>query len=557
MPFVSGYFRRSPGGGSAGGPPSPPRRIDVAIYGPDDTALLRDRSGARYALEELQFDSSLPGGFLSAAFTLKGQASNLFAVTAGLKVIVRRGNRTLWWGWVEDIQRTVRGRIEEISVMALGPWQQIQQRLCTVNYASTIYGDAAIAQELLASCDEISTDTSQLHQTNVDLNPLQWDYRYISELVKLVCAAGNSLAQPMLFAVWEPVGPAGRSVGNQASVNFDPDLERGAAGNAAWGWIFERSVGDANPLYTTSIYNSPSHSHKMTRGTDAGTQTGWFRTHPSYVWTVTPGATYVVDYWLYFGPVASIGAYVRLNWYDSGGGFLSADAGTTHTSSGTAGGARWIESFTAPANAVTARVDCVGQLPDSGSGSWLAWDDVYVYAGGVAVASDAKPRAYLWPRDLGSYDYLYFTARNEALGMMTTTRKLANAVLASYSTGPSYTAYAQDTVSQARYRRRDVLVAAGDVSARVATATRDAYLAQYKDPSVEPGAIRLERPGAVRTRHGGKVWPEDLRAGDRLLMADGPDAGRVVLLTRVEYRDGTVTLTPERPEDVPTLLARV
>jgi hypothetical protein len=52
------------------------------------------------------------------------------------------------------------------------------------------------------------------------------------------------------------------------------------------------------------------------------------------------------------------------------------------------------------------------------------------------------------------------------------------------------------------------------------------------------------------------VWPEDLRAGDRVRIADGPDAGRVALLTRVEYADGVVTATPERPDDVPMLLAK-
>jgi hypothetical protein len=85
---------------------------------------------------------------------------------------------------------------------------------------------------------------------------------------------------------------------------------------------------------------------------------------------------------------------------------------------------------------------------------------------------------------------------------------------------------------------------------------RDAYLARYKDPLTEANAFRVGRPGPIRTAHGGLVWPEELRAGDRLEVADGPLAGRVLLLTRVAYADGVVTYTPERPDDVPLLLAK-
>ena len=69
MPFVSSYYRRSPGA-SAGGTEST-RRLDVALYQADGTNLLRS-AGAEWALSSLQFESGLPGGFLSASFRIDG-----------------------------------------------------------------------------------------------------------------------------------------------------------------------------------------------------------------------------------------------------------------------------------------------------------------------------------------------------------------------------------------------------------------------------------------------------------------------------------------------------
>lgn len=555
MPFVASYFRRSPG--AAQETPIPPRRLDVVVYGPDGSRPLRDRSNARYALESLNFDSALPGGFLHAGFTLRKPAAAAWPGREGLTVVIRRGSKTLWWGWIEDISRTQRGRIEEITVACYGPWQEATQRHCSPAYGSTMYGDAAIAQELRMNCPDISTNVAGLTPTNVDLAPLAWTNRPVSDLVKVVCDAGNDLGQTMLFAIWEP---SGLSTGGYAgAINPNPDFEQAGSGGIPYGWMHYVWIGDPQLEWTTARYNSASHGVRVYRGSAAGTQMGWVGTHQALYFAVTAGTTYTVDYWVYMGAVSSAQCWGRMNWYNAAGGTIRQDALTVRYSTGSAFGARYVEDATAPANAALCRLDLAYHLPDSGTESYMVFDDAYVYAPGATLALDRRPRAWLWPRDLSGADYLLYTAGlADGLEVASTTRDLVNYVVASYGSGPSTTAPALDVDSQAAYRRRDALISAGqEASATVAAAMRDAHLAAHKTPAREPGSIKLVRPGALRLQHGGRVWPEDLRAGDRVRIADGPAAGTVLLLTRVAYSDGEVAATPERADDASSMLAKI
>lgn len=556
MPFVSGYFRRAPGGAAneAGGQR---RRLDVAIYDASGDILLRDATGGRWGVKNLAYASLLPGGFATASFRLERPTARSWPGRAGLKVVIRRGNNVVWWGWIEDLRRAIRGGIEAIDVTALGPYQQVRQRLFSPAYTGTMYGDAALAQELYAYCPDISDDYTGLAQTTVNIAPLTWTNRSVHELVSLVCGAGNSAGKPMLFAVWEPTGTG--TSGYPAAINLNPSFEEEAFAGSGYPahWSELVFTGDPRWVWTTASYNSPSHGAKVYRGTVAGTQVGWVATHPSNRFDVVAGTTYVVDYWVYFGAVASMSCYARMNWYNAGGGTISQVALTVRNSTGSAFGARYVESTVAPALAVKCQLDLVFALPDSGSNSYLIFDDAYVYATGAQTEQDTRPKAWLWARDLSAADYYLYTAElDAALGADLTTRELANYVVAKY--GSSYTAASQNAASQTDYRRRDAVVDAGSESgATVAAAVRDTYLARHKDPADEPGSFRLVRPGAVRTSRGAVVWPEDLRAGDRLQIADGPLAGTVVLLKGVEYANGAVTCTPERPDDVPLLLARM
>ncbi len=523
------------------------RPLDVAIFGADGTNLLRDRSGGRYVLTGLQFETTLPGGFGAASFSLTRPAAVAWPGETGLTVEIRRGRTVLWWGWLEDVMRRQRGRIEEIQVTGLGPWQQVGERLLSVGYTGTLDGDVAIGQELAVYCDEISLDRSQLTPTGMNIAPLTWSNQPVSDLVKLVCDAGDSSGRPLLFAVWEPTYRS--TNGYPASLASNSDAESGSSTPSAW--YFAVVSGNPQSAWCTDVYNSVGHGLKIYRGAGAGDQVGrWYQTDIP----CTAGTTYTFDYWLYWPAVASIYCYLEAVWYDSGGGYLSTSYTTTRTSTGAAGGTRYVETLTAPASAHHFTLRCRALLPDT-VGALAVFDDVYVYTPGSAPAVDRRPRAYLWPRNLSEYDYKLHTAEL-ATGLQITrsTRELANAVLASYGSA-SFTTFAQDMASQAAYRRRDRLVAAGNVDVTVAEAIRDAVLAQAKTPAADVASFTLAQPGAVRMRHGTAAHPTELRAGHRLLVADGPEAGLVALVTRTAYADGAMTYTLEAPADVGMLLA--
>ncbi len=508
------------------------RRFDVAIYDGDGIELLQGATDGRYLVENLAFASGLPGGFLSASFRVARPTSRSWPGRPGLPVAIRRGNRVLWWGWIEDTQRLVRGSAEEIRVTAFGPWQQLQQRLCSVDYSGTLYGHTAIGGEIAWNCPDISLDFSDLTATGVNIAPLVWDNQPVSDLVELVCETGNNAGQPLLFALREPTYRAER-----VNLLTNGGFEQQSGVSTYTGWTLSGS------LPTVTDYHSGVRGASRQCGT-----TGYVRQTAAFAADV-----YSIAYLSWWARATSTTPTMTCTvvWYDAGGSTLRTD--TTSSVNHSTSWRAYAAGFFPPS---TAR-SCQVTISTTGSTSSHTWhvDDVILYDGRPKVPS-IRPRARLWARDLSGWDYQLYTADLDAgLAAVETTREVANYVVARY--GSSYTSAAEDADSQALYRRRDTVLNAGDVASTVATALRDAHLARYKTPAVEAGAIRLQRPGAVRTAQGLPIWPEDLRAGDRLLIADGPNAGQVLLLTRVEYADGVVTATPERPDDVPLLLAKV
>ena len=274
---------------------------------------------------------------------------------------------------------------------------------------------------------------------------------------------------------------------------------------------------------------------------------------------VTAGLTYVVDYQVYWTAYVSEGSS-RIDWYNAGNSLISTTYGATWTSDGeTTGWQARSETHTAPAGAVDCALSVGVDVGDGGgTARYVAVDDIRMYLYTATLAPETKPRAYLWSRDLSDYDYSVRTAAlQDALQTTTTTRDLANYVVASYSSS-SFTAAAQDATSQAAYRQRDVLISAGSVGLADAQAQRDAYLALHKDPGEEVGQLRLVE-GSVLDKRGLAVHPCRLRAGDRLRVADGALAGTVFLLERVEYdaESGVVSVQPESYTDASRMLARV
>lgn len=548
MPFVSSYFRRAPGA-AANEPGAARRRLDVAIYDDDGTTLLRDATGGRWGVKSLSYGSSLPGGFATASFRLERPTARTWAGRAGLKCVIRRGAQVVWWGWVEDLQRAIRGGIEYIDVTCLGPYQHLKQRLCSVAYTGTVYGDYLLANILTTYCPEISQNFYLLASPSVNVAPLTLTNEPVTNLVRLVCEAGNSSGQQMLFTLVEPPenGSYRVTTSYPSPINLDPEFSQ-----AQTYWQLLQTSGSIGWNFYTTYYHSPAAAPLLASG---GAATGSVSTTDAARFAVTAGTSYIVDYWVYFD--ANLGSSVQatITWFIAGWFVAGTSTLTSHSSTGTAGWSRYVETATAPAGALFGRLN-LGYTFTAANRN-IAFDDAYVYVAGSEIVADTKPRARLWARDLSAADYYLYTAElDAALQVNETTSDLTNYVLAKY--GSSYTAAAQDATSQGLYRRRDAVVDAGSsASSTLAAAYRDTYLARYKDPGQEPGGFRLARPGALRNQRGAMVWPEDVRAGERVQIADGPLAGTVVLLTAVEYSGGVVTCTPERVADVPLLLSKV
>lgn len=174
----------------------------------------------------------------------------------------------------------------------------------------------------------------------------------------------------------------------------------------------------------------------------------------------------------------------------------------------------------------------------------------------MTTGTERKPQAFLWPRDLSDFDYyLYTAAMPQGFQINETTRALANAVIAKYGSN-SYTTYAQDLTSQAKYRRRDAIADAGAVDEPIAEQVRAVYLARYKETITDVAGSIDGQWGVVLSKHGRPVQPLFIRAGDRLKIMDGPKAGTILMLDKTSYSNGVVTLSPESGAVIAEILAK-
>jgi len=444
----------------------------------------------------------------------------------------------VWWGWVEDITRGQRGGREWISVTALGPWQQVNQRLITEDYEDVI--STYIVRDMLAEyCPDISQDYSQLVNSGVPLT-VDWENKALSELIKLTCAAGDSTGRPLLFAIWEPPGSK-VSVSQTGTLNDDPELEHNERYWEPTGVLLE---------YVSTPYQSPGHSWQWQDS--ASTSLRHKRRIP-----VTQNLTYVVEYSVYWTAFAGMEGSSRIDWYDAGDTLLDTTYGATWTSDESVGWQLFTEKHEAPEDAVEGVLH-IGAAVGDGGGRYVCVDDVRMYLFTGTLAPQTKPRAYLWARDLSGYDYgIRSAALAAALQVTTTTRDLSNWVVASYGSG-LWTAAAEDTTSQGLYRRRDLALNAGSVALVDAQVQRDAWLAQHADPGSAVDSLRLGR-GSLLDARGLLVEPARLRAGDRLRVLDGALAGTVIMVESTEYdaEAGVVQVQPESYTDVSRMLARV
>lgn len=516
------------------------RGLNVAIYDRSG-ALVRWRGGTvQRNVRKLRFSTGLPGGFLACDFEMALPTARQWPVGAGYRCVVSLGHDVVWWGWVEDLERRQRGAVEWVSVQALGPWQQVNQRLIAADYVDV--NSSYVVRDMLALyCPDLSQDYSQLENSGMPLT-IDWEYKSLAELIKVTCAAGNSAGQPLLFAIWEP--PGSRVSASAGILNDDPELETNQ--------LYYAKSSDFI-YYVATPHVSPRYAWKWTEGVTGGL------THLRRI-PVAAGAQYVVDYQLYWTAFSGMSTEARLDWYNASNTLISSTYTTTRTSNGSTTGWQYVSDVvTAPAGAVEVVLGIGGSTGTGGGGGrYFCVDDLRIYLNTTTLAPQTKPRAHLWGRDLSGYDYgLRTAALEDALRLTSTTRDLANWVVAEYGSG-GRTGAAQDTTSQGRYRRRDMLLNAGDVAQPEAEAQRDTWLALHASPGQEMAALAVTM-GGVLDRRGRPVHPARVRAGDRLRVMDGALAGSVILVEGTEYDagSGVVRVQPESYTDVSRMLARV
>lgn len=515
------------------------RAVTVSVYD-NNGNLVRWRGGAvRDNVRGLRFGTGLPGGFLGCQFEVAAPTARHWPVQAGYRCVVRLGLDVVWWGWVEDIAARQRGGERWLAVQALGPWQQVTQRLITLNYADI--NSTYVLRDMLATyCPDVSNDYSELDNSGVPLT-VNWQHKRLVELVKLVCDTGDAARAPMLFAIWEP--PGSRVSASSGALNDDPELETN---------LLYYSKSSDYIYYVSSPVVSPRYSWKWSEGVTGGL------THLRRI-PVIAGGQYVIDYQLYWTAYSGMTMEARLDWYNAGNTLISTTYTTTQTSDGISTGWRYVRDVvTAPAGAVEVRLGIGGAIGSGGGAARYACvDDLRMYGYSGAQSAETQPRAYLWSRDLSDYDYELRTgALGDALRLTETTRDVGNYVIAKY--GGLYTAAASNAASQARYRRRDVLLDAGSVAETEAEAQRDAWLGLHATAGREMASLTLDG-GSLRDRAGLGVHPARVRAGDRLRVQDGALAGTVVMVEGTEYdgESGVVQVQTERYTDVSRMLARV
>ncbi len=541
MPFVRSYFRRSQGAAAAGREKHLPasERINVAVY--DATGqMVRDASGGRWQTRGLSFSTAIPGGFLQASFQIAAPTARLWRLTAGQRLVLRRGRDVVWWGWIEDISSTMQPETTMLTVTALGPWQLFQQRRVTQTYAGMI-STYALRDVMRLVMPELSIDASQMVNSERAITRV-YTNEQAAVIAKAVCELGDSSGRPLLFAIWEPA-EHNSLVEQSANLLWDGELEQ-----TDTYWI--RGGSDIYFQWSAGTYISPQYGLRMAEYATGGI------TQRNRV-AVAAGSTYVMEYWLKWSAFAGMTCEGRVDWYNSSNNLISSTYTPQQTSDGITTTWRRINaSVTAPAGAVEAVVGVGGAVGGGGGSARSQWiDDVKFYQQLTQVVPDARPRGRLWARDMNGWDYLLWTARlTNGLQSTASTRQLANRVTASY--GSLYTTPAEDATSQGLYRRRDYLLKTTSGTGQADAETmRDVYLATYAEPRCEAATFAAQR-GTITTATGRAVDLARVRAGERLRIADGPQAGRVLLLERTTWRDGVLTCQPEQQADVPLLLAR-
>lgn len=524
-------------------------------------------------VSNLTWDTMLPGGHGICEFNLRRFPGADQMLAAARMVEIRHGMKPCYVGRLADPGWAG----DWINVIAFGGWEHMRQRLATLAYTATIYGNEVV-EEALASCPLITANWTKLEDPGFDLDGLSWTNKPVQTIVQDVLQKGDDETPPRqwYFAAWDIDEILSETIDVDTILTSNQDNYDESNNANDYRLIGDVKAGNlgAGPIYLTAGLVFPSvnvpqgavlKSADLTvvsngvGGTAAGCHIRVYCEAADSAAVYTAGAPLL--------PRNRTKTSSYADWNPS-----AWVSGTSYTKDirvpvqaiidrpGFVSGNR-INVILADNSSTSANYITIKSL-DGFPASTATLTCTY-YSGSV---TNLTFRPYLFPRTAPSESTTdYLIMREDTVGgeinLARSLESLYNKVVARYGAGPSYTAAAEDTTSQALYDIRendpDELDAGSSASVTIANNVRDLYLSRHKDPLWKTGDISVKR---IRDRYGNFVHPATVRAGCVIRLVDfptfDPDECRAFYVVRTQYDadSGVLTLSPEIQTDTLDIL---
>jgi len=569
--------------------------------------VVPNATGALARARNISWRTAVPGGHVDLTCEVPMDFLRSWDVKLAYKLAAHDGLQRLWVGRIEDLTPYI-----DLPADLADGWRQIaafgygltlSQRLFSASYASgTVYANEVIRAMAASAVPLISVGSDTVQCPNLNLVPISWTNEFAQRVIDQLLKYGDNQSPPRrwLWAVWDEMGSSTPMIAS--------DWHGGASGNTPIDPQWDGKVLGSGTVAMSGSYlrcNSPAAADAAFVVTAKPLAYGRvFRADHKMRWYATsshlnaiivkaaaaqpaPGAIGYPGNW---GDVVIRQDYsgnVQIRYVDSGGlgrswngatwvlGDANAYAGARDTwywariaSDGTNWFVQLLDSTGNTALVTTTAIAWANTYGSAESNIWLCWGDYASDYEAGRVDSERfnvyipahQPTGYFWPEDPDEYE-VQIPLHNirGRISMPSTLKDTANAVLASYGTTPSYTAWAEASDSQGLYDRRDKLISAGNVSSALAQKARDVGLNIGKTPSAALSQLRII--GDVRDRAGARLPLNRVHAGQHAII---PQLGiEPFLIARTEYRPATrdeeasLAIAPDgAPDTVEMLLAQ-
>jgi hypothetical protein len=526
----------------------------------DPWALTEKKSG-------LVYSSAVGTGYETCSFQIPCSLQRQLSIKHAYNLAVKCGISTVWEGRVADIERH-RGDI--VTITALGGAAHLRQRRATYAASSGQHAHDVLMDLIAAYCPLISTNFIDFRDPNFNVGGMSWTREDIQAIAKELMDAGDNQTPPRLWYlnIWhtESLTPPGSFNGSVGASADDADNDGytgtvvrigfGSSTRYVAGLIF-RGLDIPRGATVLSAYAEVYSEGELGGDGDSKVNIHCERDGTPDDFSVSlPSArtkTYAHTYW-------------QEDWKDTQGTWISTP--------------QFVSAVQEVVNLESVSDLCVifDSIETPGYDTrkqFQAWDHAETYQAKLHVIwgqSEETTMAFhgeFIPRTAANLENADYVVRQEdiagSLDLIQTDKELVNKVVASYGSGPSYTAAAEDADSQALYDVREndpaELFAGESASQTQAENIRDAELADKKDIKWMANDFTVHR---LRNRGGNFVNLAAARAGCIVHLADFPtferDTSRSFFIVRCEYNDDerVLTLSPEiQPSTLAIILKRI